>query len=196
MGDRGDPGPGADAPPPDLGALLVQHLPHVRAFLRLRLGAEFRARESVSDVVQSVCCEILAHPDRFAYRGDKAFRAWLCNAATLKLGETRRHHLTPRRDARREQRADEDLRVSALVAAGFGGPATAAMASEQQARIERVFDTLTPQQRDVLTRSRILGQSHAEIAAELGLEEANCRKVLSRARAAFAVKWDELGFGG
>jgi RNA polymerase sigma factor (sigma-70 family) len=174
--------------------LLVEHLPYVRAFLRLRLGVEFRARESVSDVVQSVCLEILAHPQRFDYLSVSAFRAWLCNAALMKLGETARHHRSEKRDVRREQGNAEDLRVSALIAGSMRGPASEAIAREEQERIERVFDLLTEAQRQVLLRSRLLGQSHAEIARDLGMEEATCRKALSRARAAFAVKWEELGF--
>ncbi len=180
--------------PPDLGGLLVNNLAYVRAFLRLQLGAEFRARESVSDLVQSVCREILANPDRFEYRGEKAFRCWLCNAARMKLGEKKRFHMVAMRDVRREHREAEEQRISTIVAGDLPGPCTEAMLAEQQARIEQVFDLLSPQQRDVLTRSRVLGMTHAEIAGDLGLSEANCRKVLSRGRAAFAVKWHELGY--
>ena len=38
-----------------LEALLVQHLPGVEAYLRLRMGPLLRAKESASDLVQSLC---------------------------------------------------------------------------------------------------------------------------------------------
>ena len=36
-----------------------------------------RAMESTSDIVQSVCREILQHKDRFQYPGEDGFRRWL-----------------------------------------------------------------------------------------------------------------------
>ena len=38
-----------------IDSLLEQHLPRLRAFVRLRMGPEFRAKESASDLVQSSC---------------------------------------------------------------------------------------------------------------------------------------------
>ncbi|MCA8975247.1 MAG: hypothetical protein KDC98_11025, partial [Planctomycetes bacterium] len=40
--------------------LLVRHLPRLRAFVRLRSPFALRARESCSDLVQSVCREVIA----------------------------------------------------------------------------------------------------------------------------------------
>ena len=39
--------------------LLEEHLPRLRAFIRLRTNQAIRARESCSDLVQSVCREVL-----------------------------------------------------------------------------------------------------------------------------------------
>ena len=47
-----------------IGQLLEQHLPRLRAFVRLRMGAQLRARESASDIVQSTCREILENMGR------------------------------------------------------------------------------------------------------------------------------------
>jgi hypothetical protein len=56
-----------------LARLLTGFLPELRAFVRLRLGPELRARETSSDLVQSVCREVLADLDQFEYRGSPSF---------------------------------------------------------------------------------------------------------------------------
>lgn len=178
---------------PELYAQLVRHLPFIRSFLRLRLDETFRARESVSDLVQSMCCDILAREHGFEWRSEAEFRAWLCNAALMKLRSTRRYHSALRRSVQREARLDEDTRVSAIVAACVPGPATAAVHAEEHARIERVFQALTERQREILTLHRIVGLSHAEIAERLDIAVENSRKILNRAIAAFAARWEELG---
>lgn len=175
-----------------LYAQLVRHLPFVRSFLRLRLDETFRARESVSDLVQSLCCDILARERGFEWRSEAEFRAWICNAALMKLSSTRRYHAALRRSVQREVRIDEDMRVSAIVAACAPGPVTAAIHAEEQARVERAFDALPERQREVLTLHRIAGLSHAEIAEQLGISVENSRQILNRAIAAFAARWEEL----
>ena len=54
--------------------LIQEHLPGLRAFVRLNAGATLRAREAQSDLVQSVCREVLEGREGFEYRGDAAFK--------------------------------------------------------------------------------------------------------------------------
>ena len=61
----------------DLEAALARLLPRLRAFVRLNVDAALRAKESCSDLVSSVCREVLENKDRVEYRGDEALRAWL-----------------------------------------------------------------------------------------------------------------------
>ena len=63
-------------------SLIARHLPSLRAFVRLRVNSFLRARESESDVVQSVCCEILQHMQGFEYQGEARFRNWLYGACS------------------------------------------------------------------------------------------------------------------
>jgi DNA-directed RNA polymerase specialized sigma24 family protein len=65
--------------------LLVQHLPGLRAWLRLRMGPGLRARETPDDLVQSVAREVLLGLDGFEWRGEAAFRHWLYLKAQRKL---------------------------------------------------------------------------------------------------------------
>ena len=54
----------------DLERLLTEHLPALRAYVRARLGPKLAAHESASDVVQSVCRELLQEQGNLDYRGD------------------------------------------------------------------------------------------------------------------------------
>ena len=175
---------------PGLDNLLVEHLPHVRAFLRLRLDQAFRTRESVSDLVQSVCREVLSHPERFEYQGNPAFRAWLCNAALNKLRDKRRLHLAGKRNLNRE--VGGTSQVANIVRESLAGPATQIVRAEDVGRVEAAFELLPETQREVLTLFKVAGLSHREIAEQLGISEANSRKTLTRALAAFAARWEEL----
>src|SRR5258705_6880905 len=64
-----------------LDELVVRHVDGLRAFVRLRVGPELRARESSSDLVQSVCREVLQDARRFQHAGESAFKSWLYTTA-------------------------------------------------------------------------------------------------------------------
>src|SRR5215510_13975884 len=68
-------------------ALVEDHLPRLRAFVRLNCGAALRARESASDLVQSACRDVLANLDGFRWEGEPAFRSWLYTAAARKVAD-------------------------------------------------------------------------------------------------------------
>jgi RNA polymerase sigma factor (sigma-70 family) len=149
----------------------------------LRSSAPLRAHESVSDLVQSTCREALRHADRLEYRGDASFREWLATVALNKLRERERFLRAAKRDLRREQAtADGDAQLSACYADLAGAsPSQHAIASERVAQLERAFDQLSGDQREVLLAARLLGLSHAEIAGRLGKSEVAVRSLLSRA---------------
>ncbi|MHC4079257.1 MAG: ECF-type sigma factor, partial [Planctomycetota bacterium] len=88
--------------PQALEQLLEQYLPRIRAFIRLRMDAAVRARESTSDLVQSVCVDLLSKQEEFEYRSEPQLRAWLFNAALHKVKEKQRFWGRQRRDVRRE----------------------------------------------------------------------------------------------
>ena len=87
---------------PALDELIHHYLPQLRAFVRLRVGPDLRVRESESDIVQSVCRELVEDWDDLDYRGEEAFRGWLFTAALSKVREKARFHGRQRRDKGRE----------------------------------------------------------------------------------------------
>ncbi len=189
-------------PERSLDELLIDHLPRLRAFVRLRTNRAIRARESHSDLVQSVCREVLEGSERFRFDGEVAFRKWLYTTALRKIVERDRSMKTLKRDVGREVAAaargnDDDDDDQDLLAAyhTVSTPSLAARQREQVALLEEAFDDLTDEHREVITLARIVGLSHAEIAAHLGKSEEACRQLLRRAMIRLEMALEKRGLG-
>jgi RNA polymerase sigma-70 factor (ECF subfamily) len=171
---------------PALDALVVRNMPKLHAFVRLRMGAQLRAREGSLDVVQSICRTVLGDLPSLEYRGEREFLRWLFTAALNKLREHGRFHARERRDPDRERH----LEPEALTAyASVATPSRVAIGAEDVERIEGAFDRLPDDYREVITLSRIVGLAHREIAEQIGRTEGATRTLLGRALAKLA---DEL----
>lgn len=161
------PAPAPEGRPADLEQLIAQHLPSLRAFVRLRTGPEIRAHESCSDLVQSVCRELLQDWPRLSFPNQAAFRGWLFTTALNKVRARARHLQRQRRDVRRlVQGAGADSLVAGFAA--LGTPSGAAMTSERIERLEAAFDRLSEDHREVLTLARLCGLPLAEVGARMG----------------------------
>jgi RNA polymerase sigma-70 factor (ECF subfamily) len=168
--------------------LLVMHLPGVEAYLRLRMGPMMRAKESASDLVQSLCREVLGDLSSFEYRGEAAFRHWLYAQARHKLIDKQRYLVADRRDPARELPADAE--ASASVLAGYGTlctPSRDLSTREAVARIERAFDSLPDDYKEAITLHRMVGLSHAEIAKHMQRSEGAVRNLVYRGLAQLAI---------
>jgi RNA polymerase sigma-70 factor (ECF subfamily) len=167
--------------------LLRTNLPGLRAFIRLRSDRLLRAKESVSDLVQSVCREVLTDLSSFPVATEQAFRHWLYTSALRKIIDRRKYWEAERRDVRRETRLEASGEQQLLTSYGaFCTPSRHAEMREQVERIEAAFDDLPEDYREVITLARIVGLSHREIAERMGRNEEAVRKLLSRARARLA----------
>lgn len=171
----------------DLAAHLVRHLPTVRCFVRIQLSPALRQREQESDIVQSVCAEVLAHPDRFQWQGEAAFRSWLYRAVLDRVRQKLRFHQADRRDMGREQAPASDGDGLLDSYAEMVTPSRIAMSRELQLQLERAVDELPEQQREVLVRARLLQLDHETIAKELGITAAHSRQLLHRGLAKLAL---------
>src|SRR5688572_1769579 len=153
--------------------LLMANLPSLRAFVRLRMGPALRAKESASDLVQSVCREILENRERYQFRSDENFKRWLFTTALRVVKNKARYWQREKRDAEREIRRG---RPSASRSGGAFSdcyrsmitPSRDALAREEVERFERAFETLPEEQREVISLARIVGLSHKEIAEHVG----------------------------
>lgn len=181
---------------PTVDELLAKHLGSLRAFVRLRAGAGLRARLGHSDLVQSVCREVLQARDRIAYQGDAAFRNWLYTAALRKLVEQDRRLHAQKRDVAREVAVDPQAGVDQDLVAGYATmttPSLVAMGKEGAANLEAAFDELSEEHREIITMARIVGLSHQEIAAQLGKSEESCRQLLRRALVKLSLALEKRG---
>lgn len=172
-----------DSDDDEVEELVTRQLPALRAFVRLRMGKELRAREESCDIVQSVTREVLQHADRFQHGGEEGFRAWLFTTAHRKILGRLEHWRADKRTAHREV---QDQIPEELASLGVS-PSRHASVREELHAIEGAFDSLSEEQREVVTMSRLLGLSHAAIADRLGKSEVAVRKVLSRGLARLAT---------
>jgi RNA polymerase sigma-70 factor (ECF subfamily) len=181
---------------PAVDELLERHLPGLRAYIRLRIGPDLRARESASDVAQSVCREVLENLDRFRYGGESGFRHWLYTTALRRLQNKWEFHTAQKRDVGRETRLPSGATgVGPLLGVyrSLSTPSGAAMGREQLARIESAFDALSDDDREVIVLSRLVGFTHKEIGEHMGRSEGAARVALHRALARLAEALDAGG---
>ncbi|MFO1078233.1 MAG: RNA polymerase sigma factor [Planctomycetota bacterium] len=183
--------PDATSAPLDRDALaqkLVQQMPALEAFVRLRMGTLLRKRENGEDLVQTVCRAALESLDRVDFRGDAAFRRWLFGIAANKLHERLRLFSAQRRDPAREIALDE-LRASAVLAGcrGLCTPSRELQSREALEQIEAAFDALPADQQEAITLRRIADLDYADIAAHMGRTEGAVRNLVHRGLARFAL---------
>ncbi|MEM9381365.1 MAG: sigma-70 family RNA polymerase sigma factor [Planctomycetota bacterium] len=178
-----------------LESLVVRHYPMLRAYLRLNTGPGVRHRESVSDLAQSVCREVLRNADRFEYMGERAFRAWLCEAALMKIKNKHAYHNADMRDARREVEGEDGIPNAGELAAVYSsasGPEARAIEAEMVQRVEAEMDCLAEDARRIVSLRIATGMTHREIAAHVGYSEAAVRKAFGRALAQLSVRLGPL----
>ncbi|MBK8980159.1 MAG: sigma-70 family RNA polymerase sigma factor [Planctomycetes bacterium] len=180
-----------------LQSLLIEHLPALEAYIRLQAGGLVRRKESLSDLVQSVCVEVLRDAGQFEYRGDAPFRAWLCQQALHKIVNKNVFYSRQRRDAAREvdvvsPAAGDDSGSQQLsqVYATVCTPSRVAAGREQVEQFERAFDALPEDYREAIALHKVLGLSHREIAERLGRSEGAVRNLVYRGLAKLA---EQLG---
>ncbi len=173
-----------------IAALLERNLPRLRAFVRLRMGPQLRAKESASDLVQSACREVLEHVERYRYRSEANFRQWLFTTAARKIRDRVDYYRAQRRSVDREAVAATSLESVAGVYADLRTPSAQLEIEERIARLEAAFDRLSDEHREVITLARIVGLPHKQVGAAMGRSEAASRTLLFRALAQLGATLD------
>ncbi len=164
--------------------LLALHLPALNAFVRLRAGEMLRAHESVADLVQSVCREVLANEGNFKHPSEGAFKAWLYTTALRKICNRVEYHHARKRDVGQEVVIEADeVAGSELLACyqRFSSPSHRASIQDEVARIEAAFATMPDEYREVITLAHVAGLSRSEIAVQMDRSEEAVRALLHRA---------------
>ncbi|MFT4539517.1 MAG: RNA polymerase sigma-70 factor (subfamily 1) [Planctomycetota bacterium] len=165
------------------------HLQGLTAFVRLRLGAALRERETSQDLVQSVYREVLEDLDDFEYRGEASFRHWLFRRAENKIRDRARFWRREKRDPGREERISAGVDDTGLLKelANFSTPSRQLTTREEIERVETAFAQLPDDYREVILLARVVGLSHAELSTEMNRTSVATRTLLSRALARLAT---------
>jgi RNA polymerase sigma factor (sigma-70 family) len=146
-----------------LAALLARHLTALRAFVRLQISPFLRARESESDILQSVCLEVIETGERFEYRGEAAFRSWLFGAVLNKIRDRERYYRAQKRMPAGCVHDDAAL----TQAYHLLSPGRVAAAQEELQVVESAFSRLPERYARALTLHHHAGLSREELAREL-----------------------------
>lgn len=170
--------------------LLARHLPALEAYVRLRVGTAFGAREDASDVVQSTCRDLLERLEGFRHGGEEAFRHWLYATAARKIADRFAFHAAQRREAARELPSAAASRALGAAFAGLASPSQQAMGGELLERLRSAFAGLDEEEREVVLLARVARLSRAEIARALGRSENGVRNLLHRTLVKLAERLD------
>lgn len=161
-------------------------MPRLLAFIRVRASDQLLLRESVRDIAQSACREVLQDAQKLEFRGKEAFLRLLFLHAVRKILDRERSRTSARRDARREVRlgdwSDSGSPIDSVrpCHADFHTPVEVASAREQLARFETALRQLPADQRDAVAMNRLLLLPYSEVAQALGKTESAVRGLVAR----------------
>lgn len=168
--------------------LLQEYLPRIRAYVRLRSGPALLDHESRSDLVQSICRDLLENVHRLHSTDIEGFQAWLFSTAKRKLADRAAQWCTKKRDPLRE--CDTPLEEAEMLSScrTFFTPSQQASAREELARVVTALRELPAERREVILLAKVLGLSRQEIGLRLGRSEGAVRVLLTRALADLALR--------
>ncbi len=167
--------------------LLVRHLPGLQGWLRLRMGAQLRRRETEEDLVQSIAREVLGDLTDFEWRGEAAFRHWLYIKAQRKLVDKARHTGAARRNPAREEPMHDRSAEHAIVG-DLLSPSAAAIGQEEAERIEAAFRELPTDYQDAISMQRLCGLDFHEIGERMGRTPSAVRNLVYRGLSRLALR--------
>jgi RNA polymerase sigma factor (sigma-70 family) len=156
--------------------LLERHMQPLRTFVRLQAGPLLRAREPLSDVVQSALREAWESRATFEYTGEAAFRGFLYTIAAHKIISKNRYWAAQKRALDNEEAKSRLWEVPMSEGSSPSkSPSRHLIHEEEVERLREAFCTLTPEDQQILSMRRIFDVPAVEIAKQLGIAESTVR---------------------
>jgi RNA polymerase sigma-70 factor (ECF subfamily) len=155
----------------------------------MQVGGVVGQHESVHDLAQSVCREVLEDLDELEGMSEESFRQWLFMQARRKVLDRHRYLTRARRDVGREVAPGSDDEAGSLLDcyATFCTPSRIAGARDELQRVEAAIAQLPDDQREAVAMSRIMELDYPEIAQRLGRTESAARGLVARGLAQLAL---------
>lgn len=177
----------------NLEQLFARNLPLLITYVRARVGSALAERESIQDLAQSVCREVLQDRDVLTFSNDESFRAYLFLQASRKIIDRARFHRMAMRAPEREAGRIGDPNARDLMAdcVELLTPSRAFAARDELDRVEAAIRKLPANQSEAVMLSRIGGVSYAEIARQLGISIGAVRSLTARGLAQLAASLGE-----
>jgi len=176
---------GNEPPSSTLDRLLRPQLSGLKRFVRAQTGPMLRAQEAVSDLMQSVCRELVERWEPTREPDHDGLRKWLFHLTKRKIVERLRYYGREKRQPLRplDDGGSTASDGSAVPDLKSSTPSEAAIDRERHERIEKAMLLLPTEYREVIVLARQEELSHAQIGERLGRSEMAVRKLLSRAMA-------------
>ena len=172
-------------------SLLVRHLPGLRSWLQLRMGARLRSKETPEDLVQSVAREALGDLTDFVWRGEPAFRHWLYVKAQHKLVDKARYVGAEKRSPDRERGIQTHMSGGPLIGRLLS-PSGEVQSREEIQRIERAFAELSQEQQDAISMRRLCGLDYVQIGEQMERSLPAVRNMVHRGLSKLALRLGKL----
>lgn len=171
--------------------------PRLKAFLGRRYGL---SAEDAEDAVTKTWMRVHQHAHRFD--PEKKFSTWIfsiaSNWAKNWLRADSRDPMTAMTTLEGRWGLDEreDRPLQFRSEADWSSPETSTQHRQLMSKIRAVLDALPPHHRKPMKLYHLEGYSYREIAAEVGVALGTIKSRISRARATFRERWQEMEAAG
>ena len=179
--------------------LIERFYPTVSGLVHQQLARSFRQHHrwigplfSTGDIVHDVFVEVVSGLDAFQGDGEREFTSYLATAVSHRLIDAVRHHQAQCRDARRNEPATSEDRLTSR--GGPHAPADCVALGEQIAIFEQQLAAMPPADREIIELRLSDSLSFVDIASRLGFASDNsARKAFDRAQARLLLKLRAAG---
>ena len=162
----------------------------LHALVRLRLGARLRRHLDSRDIVQNTMIKALQAFDRFEGSESRALMAWLGRIAENEIRDQVDFYEREKRRPDLETPLEGKLETLRLE---VSSAASRLYVKERMEKVERAFESLLPDQREVVLLRNFEELSFAEVAERMKRTPEAARKLYGRAMANLTLLLNDSG---
>jgi len=179
-------GPNAVPGPPELNRWFTEFRDQLRALVQLRLSPRLNGRLDPSDVIQEAYLEATERFGEYQRNPTLSPYLWLRFLTLQRLGIVHRRHLHTHKRAAGKEAMMPEIEVSSIVLADWlidsgTSPSKSALKHECRDRLYEALETMSAQDREILTARHLEQLSNEEAAQALGITTAAASRRYYRA---------------